>query len=116
MERKTLERRTVLKGGIAAVGLVGSGVSAATVAGVEQASAEVAQRPLPQQVLTAIERFRATVPPNFDPDYVENAVIPYFLTSFYQGERPMLPMIDVNFRDSTSGAITTCAREFISRQ
>jgi cytochrome P450 len=97
MERKTLERRTVLKGGIAAVGLVGSGVSAATVAGVEPASADGARRPLPQQVLTAIERFRATIPPNFDPDYVENAIIPFFLTSFYEGERPMLPMIDVNF-------------------
>ena len=24
-------------------------------------------------------------------------VIPFFLTSFYEGERPMLPMIDVNF-------------------
>jgi len=97
MEQKTLERRAVLKGGVAAVGLIGSGASAAMVAGVEQASGDAAQSPLPQQVVTAIERFRASIPPNFDPDYVEKAVIPFFLTSFYEGERPMLPMIGVNF-------------------
>ena len=42
-----------------------------------------------------VERFRASIPSNFDRDYVENAVIPFFLTSFYEGERPALPMIDV---------------------
>ena len=97
MERKTLERRTVLKGGAAAVGMFGSGASTAMVAGLEPASADTAQPPLPEQILTAVERFRATIPANFDPDYVEKAVIPFFLTSFYEGERPMLPMIDVNF-------------------
>jgi cytochrome P450 len=97
MERKTLERRTVLKGGAAAVGMFGSGASTAMVAGLEPASADTAQPPLPEQILIAVERFRATIPANFDPDYVEKAVIPFFLTSFYEGERPMLPMIDVNF-------------------
>ena len=48
-------------------------------------------------MLTAVARFRAAIPANFDPDYVEHAIIPFFLTSFYEGERPMLPMIDVNF-------------------
>ena len=66
------------------------------VAGLEPAAADTAQPPLPEQILTAVERFRATIPANFDPDYVEKAVIPFFLTSFYEGERPMLPMIDVN--------------------
>jgi hypothetical protein len=97
MVRKIVERRTVLKGGAAAVGIFGSGASTATVAGVEPASADTAQSPLPEQILTAVERFRATIPANFDPEYVEKAVIPFFLTSFYEGERPMLPMIDVNF-------------------
>ena len=97
MEQKEVERRTVLKGGAAAVGMLGSGASTAMVAGIEPASADAAQSPLPEQILTAIERFRATIPANFDPDYVEKAVIPFFLTSFYEGERPMLPMIDVNF-------------------
>ncbi len=97
MEQKKVERRTVLKGGVAAVGTLGSGASIAMVAGVERASADAAQSPLPRQIEAAIERFRATIPGNFDPEYVEKAVIPFFLTSFYEGERPMLPMIDVNF-------------------
>ena len=97
MERKIIERRTVLKGGIAAAGVLGSGASAVTVADVEEASADTALSQLPDQIQGAIERFRATIPANFDRDYVEKAVIPFFLTSFYEGERPMLPMIDVNF-------------------
>ena len=67
MERKTLERRTVLKGGAAAVGMFGSGASTAMVAGLEPASADTTQPPLPEQILTAVERFRATIPANFDP-------------------------------------------------
>ena len=97
MERKKVERRTVLKGGVAAIGTLGGGASAATIAGIEPASADTAQAPVPEQILTAVERFRATIPANFDPEYVEKAVIPFFLTSFFEGERPMLPMIDVNF-------------------
>ena len=96
MERKIMERRTVLKGGAAAIGMLG-GASTATVTGVEEASADTAQSPLPDQILAAIQRFRETIPANFDRDYVEKAVIPFFLTSFYEGERPMLPVIDVNF-------------------
>ena len=52
MERKTLERRTVLKGGAAAVGMFGSGASTAMVAGLEPAAADTAQPPLPEQILT----------------------------------------------------------------
>lgn len=44
MERNTVERRAVLKGGAAAVGMIGSGASSAVVAGVEQASADVDHR------------------------------------------------------------------------
>jgi hypothetical protein len=97
MERKILERRSVLKGGVAAVGMLGSGASTAMVASIEQASAHAAQPPLPEQILSALERFRSTIPANFDREYVEKAVTPFFLTSLYEGERPMLPMIDVNF-------------------
>jgi hypothetical protein len=96
MEHKTLGRRTVLKGGTAAFGVLGGGAAAATIAAAKPAAGEAAQA-LPEQLLSAVERFRATIPANFDPDYVEHAVIPFFLTSIYEGERPMLPMIDVNF-------------------
>ena len=42
-----------------------------------------------------IDRFRASIPAHFDRTYVENVVVPFFLTSVYEGERPALPMIDV---------------------
>jgi hypothetical protein len=96
MERKIMERRSILKAGAAAIGMLG-GASTTVVTGVEQASADAARPPLPDQILAAIQRFRETIPANFDRDYVEKAVIPFFLTSFYEGERPMLPVIDVNF-------------------
>ena len=97
MEQKIMERRTVLKGGVAAVGMLGGGASSAMVAGAEQASADTPQSSLPDQILTAVRRFRESIPANFDREYVEKVVIPFFLTSFYEGERPMLPVIDVNF-------------------
>jgi len=97
MTQKTIERRTVLKGGAVAVGLLGSAGSASMLAGVEQASADTAQSSLPDQVLTAFQRFREAIPANFDHEYVEKVVQPFFLTSFYEGERPMLPLIDIDF-------------------
>jgi len=96
MEPRSIERRTVLKGSVAAIGVLG-GTSTAVVTGAEQASADAAQSPLPDQLLAAVKRFRETIPANFDRDYIEKAVIPFYLTSFYEGERPMLPVIDVNF-------------------
>jgi hypothetical protein len=68
------------------------------VAGAEQASADTTQSSLPDQILTAVKRFRESIPANFDREYVEKAVISFFLTSFYEGERQMLPVIDVNKR------------------
>jgi hypothetical protein len=50
---------------------------------------------LPNDVGAALARFRNSIPSYFDRDYVEHVVIPFFLTSIYEGERPVLPMIDV---------------------
>jgi hypothetical protein len=97
MERTKIERRTVLKGGVAAAGILGGGALSEMAARVDQAFADAPQSGVPQQIQTAIARFRETIPPNFDRDYVEKAVIPFFLTSFYEDQRPMLPMIGVNF-------------------
>ncbi len=98
MEQKIVERRTVLKaGGVAAVGMLGGGVSTAIAADAESAYGEAAQAPFPRQVLNAIQNFRKTIPANFDRDYIEHVLVPFFLTSFYEAERPMLPMIGVNF-------------------
>ena len=97
MARKIVERRTVLKGGVATIGLLGGGASSELTATIDQAFADAPQSGIPQQIQTAIARFRETIPPNFDHDYVEKAVIPFFLTSFYEDQRPVLPMIGVNF-------------------
>ncbi|HEX6015236.1 MAG TPA: hypothetical protein VFY87_26255 [Geminicoccaceae bacterium] len=76
-----MDRRAVLTGAAAATaGLASKGVSAA-------ASSD--------DLAAALARFRASIPSNFDRAYVENAVVPFFLSSIYQGERPALPMIDV---------------------
>jgi hypothetical protein len=96
-DMKMIERRTVLKGGVATAGILGGIASSEMAEGVDRAFADTPESALPQQIQTAIERFRETIPPNFDRDYVEKAVIPFFLTSFYEDQRPMLPMIGVNF-------------------
>ncbi len=97
MDRNIIKRRTVLKSAAATVGLLGGGASLEMTAGVDRAFGDTPQSELPHQILNAVRRFRKTIPPNFDRDYVENAVIPFFLTSFYEDQRPMLPMVGVNF-------------------
>jgi hypothetical protein len=67
MARKIVERRAVLKGGVATVGLLG-GASSELTATIDQAFADAPQSGIPQQIQTAIERFRETIPPNFDHD------------------------------------------------
>ncbi|HET6185006.1 MAG TPA: hypothetical protein VFA03_15625 [Acetobacteraceae bacterium] len=75
-----MERRTMLAGAAAAAARLLSSPAAAA----EPRSADLA---------AALDRFRASLPSNFDPEYVQNAVIPFFLTSIFEGERPALPMI-----------------------
>jgi len=92
-----MERREFLKG-TAAVGLA-AGTSAAGVVATntEVAEAQATSGDSSEDVVAALARFRKTIPANFDRAYVENAVIPFFLTSLFEGERPLLPMIDLNF-------------------
>jgi cytochrome P450 len=49
--------------------------------------------------LTALEeeviRLRKQSLEDFDPAYVKHVIVPHFLDSVYQGERPSLPMIDL---------------------
>jgi hypothetical protein len=82
-----MERRTVLAGAAAsAAGFFSGAAFAADTPAASSASPDLA---------TALARFRASIPAHFDRTYVENAVVPFFLTSIYEGERPALPMIDV---------------------
>jgi hypothetical protein len=89
-----MERRKFLKG-TAAVGLA-AGTSAAGVVATNTEAAEAQASRMTIQK-TSLARFRKTIPANFDRPYVENAVVPFFLTSLFEGERPLLPMIDLNF-------------------
>src|SRR5271169_6159582 len=77
-----MQRREVLVGG-----------ATAAAAGLFYNRAQAADAP--RDLAAALERFRASIPSNFDRTYVENALVPFFLTSIYEGERPALPMIDV---------------------
>lgn len=53
--------------------------------------------PLSQdKIAAALALFREAIPDNFDSTYVEKVVVPFFLTSFYEGEKPLLPLIDLN--------------------
>src|SRR5262245_8150725 len=51
----------------------------------------------PTELESAIARLRKKFSDKFDPIYLENVIVPYFLVSTYQGERLSLPMIDVKF-------------------
>lgn len=90
-----MERRTLLKGA-AAIGAASGGMTAVVLSSSTPALADIDTTKLPEQIAGALQRFLGTIPKNFDPEYVRRAVVPFFLTSFYEGERPVLPMIDVN--------------------
>ena len=79
----SLERRALLLG------------AAATAAGALSASASAAPEPHAPDLAAALAKFRATIPSHFDREYVENAVVPFYLSSIFGGERPILPMIDL---------------------
>jgi len=78
-----IDRRTLM---------TGAGVAALAPAA---AHAYPADEALPNDLAAALARFRSSIPSNFDRDYVEHVVIPFYLTSIFEGERPILPMIDV---------------------
>jgi hypothetical protein len=52
---------------------------------------------LPSDVGAALAQFRKSIPSNFDQNYVEHVLIPFFLTSVFEGEPPLLPLINVTF-------------------
>jgi hypothetical protein len=68
MERKIVERRTVIKGGAAALGMLGSGASTSMLAGGEHASADRRRRHFRIKFYL---RFNAFVKP-FQPTSITN--------------------------------------------
>jgi len=56
----------------------------------------VPQRPIaPADIESAVEKLRKQFHAQFDAAYVENVIVPHFLVSVYDGQRPVLPMIGV---------------------
>ena len=82
MDRR-LDRRDVLTAATAAASL-----------GLFATPATAAQL-TPDDVAAALRRFRESIPSNFHQDYVEHVLIPFFLTSVFEGEQLLLPLIDV---------------------
>jgi cytochrome P450 len=82
-----MERRTFLTGG------------AASVVGISTQPAAAQSPPVPGQPLSptdlqsTVARLRAQFLKEFDPAYVENVIVPWFLVSIYAGEKLPLPMI-----------------------
>lgn len=61
------------------------------------------QRPLaPADIQSAVARLRKQFLAEFDPVYVENVIVPHFLVSVYDGERPTLPMIGEELTKETA--------------
>ena len=90
-----MDRRTFLvSGGFAAAAMSTGPVSAQYV---DDAWLKgPAKRPLaPGDIESAVQRLRKQFLAEFDAAYVENVIVPHFLVSVYDGERPYLPMIGV---------------------
>ena len=68
-----MERRAFLKGA-ALLGLAAGTSTESAVAAIDPTANGKA--PMPDQIAAALARFRETIPANFDPTYVENAVVP----------------------------------------
>ena len=81
LDEVSVERRALLVGAVA--------VTAGAF------SIPAAAAPQSPDLSAALAKFRASIPSHFDRDYVENVVVPFYLTSIYEGERPILPMIDL---------------------
>ncbi len=84
-----MRRRAFLAGG------AGAAVALSAQSAVACSSPEPEKPPPAGELEGAVARLRAQYLKEFDAEYVENAVLPSFLVSVYDGERPVLPMIDV---------------------
>jgi hypothetical protein len=87
-----MERRTFLTGAGVAALLPVAGRASAKDQSLGEGGTAAGQAP---DLSAALQRFRATIPSHFDREYVNNAVVPFFLGSIFAGERPILPMIDL---------------------
>ncbi len=86
-----MRRRAFLAGGAGA----GALAVLATQAGCAS-PAPAPSAPLPgDSQLDAVSKLRTQYLAEFDADYVENVILPFFRNTVAEGERPVMPMIDV---------------------
>ena len=76
-----MKRRTFLQGG--AMGVAGLSMTPA-LAHYESNG----RHPTPEDLGASVTRLRKQFLAEFDAAYVENVIVPHFLVSIYQGERP----------------------------
>jgi hypothetical protein len=77
-----MKRRKFLAGAAASVGLA--------------PATAIAQDGAAPDTAAVMSHIRASIPSNFDHEYIERVILPFSLTSVYVGERPVMPMIDTN--------------------
>ena len=84
-----MRRRTFLAGGAGAA----AAITAQSVVGCSTATDERAAQAgdSPDEVA----RIRAKYLPDFEADYVDHVIVPFVQNSVFEGQRPVLPMIDV---------------------
>ena len=90
-----MERRTFLAGGAAAAAGLITQPAASHYYNNEWVKSPPGLPLAPSDLEAAVARLRKQFLAEFDPAYVENVIVPHFLVSIYQGERLLLPMIDV---------------------
>ena len=89
-----MRRRAFIAGGAGAV----AGLTALAGCADPSPNPSATTTPVPvsdDQMAATIAKLRAQYNAQFDPDYVEHAVLPWYLNTLSDGARPVLPMIDV---------------------
>ena len=90
-----MRRRAFIASGVTAVASV-SALSGCAHSSPTTPSSTPSSQPVPPEDLDgAVAKLRAQYVAQFDADYVDNVVLPSFLNSIFDGQRPVLPMIDV---------------------
>ncbi|HWW47514.1 MAG TPA: hypothetical protein VNZ94_06705 [Xanthobacteraceae bacterium] len=92
-----MQRREFLVGSASAAAGAATLVGAPPSAGNAQSPPAAGQPLALTDLQSTVARLRAQFLRDFDPTYVENVIVPWFLVSTYYGEKPVLPMIDVAF-------------------
>jgi hypothetical protein len=95
-----MRRRSFLAGGAGAVAALSTQSMVACSSPTENPPASTDALP------EAVAKLRAQYVADFDADYVDNVIVPSFMNSIFDGQRPVLPMIDVALTKENALPIT----------